>query len=80
MARATIEVTREWQQIATGRAVFSVLRVSTGSILFNETADDDTANKISNPGLSDQFLQADDKLTFVRATKDGWIILADGVL
>jgi hypothetical protein len=80
MARARIVVDRNWQQIAIGRAVFSVLEVSTGSLLFNEIADDVTANQIPNPAFADQFQQSDDLPTFVRATKDGWVLLADGAL
>jgi hypothetical protein len=80
MARSRIEVTQTWQLISTGQAVFSVLHVSTGTLLFNEIADDITANRISNPQLGRQFQQGEAKSTYVRATRDGWVLLADGDL
>jgi hypothetical protein len=83
MARAKIEVTREWQQIATGRAIFSVLETSQGSegaLFFNESATDLTSNRIPNPKVASQYQQSDDLPTYVRATKDGYVLLADGAL
>lgn len=79
MAKAITTVTQAWQQIATGPAIFTIDKRGTGSILFNETEDDATAYRdAALPG--DQFEQGDIKITKVRATGDGWKVLADGVL
>lgn len=79
MSRALITVTQAWQEIATGPAIFTIERQGKGKLLFNETEDDVTAYKdVAEP--NDQFEQDDIKVTKVRATGDGWKVLADGVL
>ncbi len=79
MARARIVVTQTWQQIAVGRAVFTVAKAGRGPLYFNELADDNTANVV-NPGPERQFQQGDDLPTFVRADGLGYELIADGAL
>ena len=82
MARARIIVTNVWTQIATGRCMFTVDIAGTGSLLFNETATDATAVRVSSPTPGAQMQQGDELATFVRqenGTKP-FELIADGVL
>jgi len=79
MAKARTTVTTSWQQIAAGAAVFTVEKVGAGHLLFNETQADETAYR-DRPSQNDQFEQRSDVTTYVKATGDGWEIIADGSL
>lgn len=81
MARDTITVTDEWQQIGAGKLVITVLQSSKQALLFNETASD--VNAWSGvPPNGRQFWQDEALDTYVRATDPSaaWILLTDGVL
>jgi hypothetical protein len=80
MARAKITVTQSWQDAAIGKAVFTVVKVGEGSLLFNETASDATAHRDAGARVNSQYSQSETLPTKVRATGDGWEIIADGVL
>lgn len=79
MARTTIDVTLDWQKIASGEVVITAIKNGAGSLRFNETASDVDAYVVL-PGLNDQFSQTEPKDTYVRATGLGWDILVDGIL
>lgn len=79
MAKQLITVTDTWQQVAAGAAVFTVHTVGKGVLKFDEAQDDATAYSAS-PAVGEQFEQGTSVATFVRATGDGWKIVADGVL
>lgn len=78
--RATIDVTQVWQQIATGTVAVSVVQVGVGTLYFNQTASDTDQLPITNALINEQFTQNETVPTFVRASGDGWKVLADGVL
>jgi len=79
MAKARTTVTTSWQQIAAGAAVFTVEKVGSGHLLFNETPSDETAYR-DRPNQYDQLEQPNAAPTYVKATGDGWVIIADGSL
>lgn len=79
MARATIEVTKFWQKIASGGVLVTVDKRGVGTLMFNESATDVNASR-SSPAPGDQFNQTESKETYVRATDLGWIVLVDGAL
>jgi len=79
MAKTRVIVSQTFEQIATGAVVVTVDKQGDGALLFNETATEDTAYK-SHPEISEQFQQTEAVTTFVRATGDGWELIADGVL
>lgn len=81
MARATVTTTGTMEQIATGVAVFDIIKRGSGALLLNETASDTDASPFGvdvRPG--DQLQQFSDVNTFARHTGagDGWVLLIDG--
>lgn len=79
MARQTITVTTDWFQVGTGACILTVNRAGKGALMINESATDTDAF-ISTGSPGDQFNQNESKPTFVRATGEGWVLLADGVI
>ena len=79
MAKSTIEITQSYQQIATGPVIITVLRRGKGSLLFNDTPSDVNA-LTDRASITQQFTEDENRLTFVRATGDGWKVIVDGVL
>ena len=79
MAKATVEVTQVFQQVASGAAIITIATKGSGSLLFNEVASDDDAYRFS-AAKEEQFDQSSSVPTFVRATGDGWVVIVDGVL
>jgi len=79
MSKALISVTQSWQEAAIGAAIFTVEEEGSGVLYFNETEDDSTAYKIIGKS-GEQFEQTAAVSTNVRATGDGWKIIADGGL
>jgi len=82
MARTSVTLTTSWQQVATGRAVFTVEKVPTsgeGQILFNDAAADAAALTLSGGKglLNDQVEQRDSVATYAKATVDGYQINVD---
>ena len=64
MARQTITVSQSWQQIAAGAAEIHILKKGSGTILFNEAADDAEALPVS-PEAGEYFDQRQDVPQFV---------------
>lgn len=79
MAKATVELTQAYQEVAVGAVAITVVKKGSGRLFFNESASDVNANIIL-PGLIVQFVQNETKSTFVRTDGAGWTILVDGVL
>jgi hypothetical protein len=79
MAKAVYTVTTNWQQIATGPVVLTIKAEGDGVIMFDEAQDDATAY-VSSADVGDQFEQAAAVPTYVKATGDGWKVIADGTL
>jgi hypothetical protein len=79
MSKAEITITQSYQVVATGAAIISVKKQGAGALFFNETASDVAAYQVAAaPG--EQFEQTAVVDTHVRASGDGWVIIADGVL
>ena len=79
MARATINVTDTWQQVAVGQAVVTVERAGGKTLLVNEVASDVNASEFSLE-KSDQLWQNETLPTFIRSVSPNWILTVDGVL
>jgi len=73
----TIVLTEDWQQIAAGVCVITILKSGSGSLLFNNIGSDVDALPIL-PNIGDQFDQNQNRTVFVRI-KDGigWSVLVD---
>lgn len=79
MAKTRVVVTDSYQKVSSGTAVITIVEQGEGLILLDETGDDETAySLLAQPG--DQFEQTSNLDTYVRATGDGWVIVADGIL
>ena len=79
MAKVRVAITESYQKVSSGTAVITIAVQGEGIILLDETGDDDTAySLLAQPG--DQFEQTSNLDTYVRATGDGWVIVADGIL
>lgn len=79
MSKARIVVTQAWVEVATSSAVFTVDVRGSGTLLFNEAADDNTAYSVF-PELGEQFQQSSNVSTFVRTTGADWELIGDGGL
>ena len=79
MSKARILVTQAWVEVATSAALFTVDVKGAGILMFNETADDNTAYRLA-AAPNDQFQQANAVSTYVRATGDDWELIGDGGL
>lgn len=82
MARAEILTTTEWQQIATGAVLLTIIKRGRGAVLVNESATDTDANRFgSDVRANDQLQQFSDVETWVRHTGGTpWAILVDGAV
>ena len=81
MARETFLSTTEWQQVATGVAVFTILKRGKGTLFVNETATETDANRLgSETKVNDQFQQFSDVETRIKhnAGATPWSLLVDG--
>ncbi len=79
MAKVRVAITGSYQKVSSGTAVITIVERGEGIILLDETGDDDTAySLLAQP--RDQFEQTSNLDTYVRATGEGWIVIADGIL
>jgi len=79
MAKTRFTITDTYQEVATGAAIMTIAVKGSGSLYLDEASNDVTAY-VSNGLPGDQFEQSSAVSTFVRASGDGWQIIADGVL
>lgn len=81
MARATFTTTTDWQRIASGAVVATILKRGRGTIFVNEAATEVDASRFgSDIKANDQFQQFSDVETWVRHSDEGtpWELLLDG--
>lgn len=78
MSRNNFTSTTEWQEIATGAAVFTILKRGRGMLLLNETETEVNANRLgSEVKVNDQYQQFSSVCTFIKHSAGGtpWSIL-----
>lgn len=74
MPRVQIDLTSSYQQISSGKAVFTIKKTGGGLIFFNDVASDTAAMKRS-PDPEEQFTQTGNVATFAKG--DGYTIIVD---
>lgn len=79
MPRATFNVTKDWQQVASAGATATIVRRGTGTLFFNEAATDVNALGFLEP-VGGQFVETESLPMFVRSNGENWIITVSGVL
>lgn len=80
MARTEITTTTNWQQIAEGVALITILKKGSGTLFLNESATELDANRLCGEiKANDQFQQFSEVETHVKHSGGGtpWILLID---
>lgn len=83
MGRQNTVTTTDWQQVATGPVVVTILKRGQGTLFVNEAADFADANRFgSEVKANDQFQQFSEVDTFLRHGDSGkpWTLLINGAL